>query len=219
MTFPVETEASIHRRIMKNCQDHVRNIVSVVKELTLMVDSAIENKSKGVMEHYQSLLSMLENGEKLKNVFLREVVSVGSLLGNREDFLRFVFRIGDMADNAEGAAFRLAGIIEKKWKIEKKYLDGLTKLSSLLLDEVTKLRETTIALGFNPSKAIDLASAVEEVEKKIDSNYRNFQMSVLSSKMPLQSMLILRDIIEHIELIADIGVDVVDIVRLLALST
>jgi hypothetical protein len=43
-------------------------------------------------------------------------------------------------------------------------------------------------------------------------------MDLLSSKMPLQMLLFFRDLVERAEKIADIGVDVVDHIRVLALT-
>ena len=46
MTFPVETEASIRRRILDICREQTRNIVEITRELALITDSVGENKGK-----------------------------------------------------------------------------------------------------------------------------------------------------------------------------
>ena len=51
-----------------------------------------------------------------------------------------------------------------------------------------------------------------------DSSYRTLDIEILDAKMPMQSVLILRDIIEHLERMADLAVDVADLVRVLAIS-
>jgi hypothetical protein len=43
-------------------------------------------------------------------------------------------------------------------------------------------------------------------------------MELLSSKMPLQALLFFRDLVDRAERIADVGVDVVDHIRVLALT-
>ncbi len=218
MTFPLETEAAIRRRMYEICQNHARNVVEITRELALMLDGVVEGKQKSAREHYQAMLKLLDESEKSKATLLEEVASVGSLLISREDFMRLIFEVGEIADYAEAVGFRLMGILDRKWKVEKKYLARISDLASLVLDEISKLRETILSLSFNPSKAMELTRTVEEVERKIDSSYRTLDIEVLDSKMPLPSVLIVRDIIQHMERMADLAVDVADLVRVLAIS-
>jgi len=218
VTFPLETEAAIRRRMYEICQNHARNAVEITRELALMIDGVKEGKHKSVREHYQAMLKLLDESDKLKTNLLGEVASVGSLLISREDFMRLIFGIEEIADYAEGVGFRLIGILDRKWKVDKKYVVRISDLASLVLEEIAKLRETILSLSFSPSKAMELTKAVEEVERKIDSSYRTLDIEILDAKMPMQSVLILRDIIEHLERMADMAVDVGDLVRVLALS-
>jgi len=217
MTFPLETEATIKRRMLSICQDHGRKVVDVTRELALMMDAVASNKYKEATSHYESIKKTLQEADDLKATILTEVASVGTLLVSRDDFLRLVFLLSDIAENAEGAAFRLDGVMAKKWKIDKKHLTATGELMTLILEEMTRMRDTMMTLSLNPAKAVELGRAVESVERKIDSAYRNLVFDVISSKMPLHFTLILWEIIQHLEEMADIATDVVDLVRLLAI--
>jgi len=218
MTFPFETEAAIRRRMYEICQNHARNVVEITRELALMIDGVAEGKQKGAKEHYRAMLNLLDESNKSKTNLLGEVASVGSLLISREDFMRLIFGVEEIADYAEGVGFRLVGILDRRWKVDKKYITEISALASLVLEEMTKLRETILSLSFNPSKALDLTRTVEEVERKIDASYRTLDIEILDAKLPMQSILILRDIIQHLERMADLAVDVADLVRVLAIS-
>jgi len=218
LTFPLETEAAIRRRMYEICQNHARNVVEITRELALMIDGVAEGKQKGAKEHYRAMLKLLDESDKSKTNLLGEVASVGSLLISREDFMRLIFGVEEIADYAEGVGFRLVGILDRRWKVDKKYITKISALASLVLEEMTKLRETILSLSFNPSKALDLTRTVEEVERKIDASYRALDIEILDAKMPMQSILILRDIIQHLERMADLAVDVADLVRVLAIS-
>jgi uncharacterized protein Yka (UPF0111/DUF47 family) len=198
------------------CNDHGRKIVDITRELALMLDSMVEGDEKKAREHYDQMLKMIEEADKLKSTLLREVASVGSLLINREDFLHLIFQVSEIGDNAEAVAFRLDGIMAKKWKIDKKQMKAVASLMGLVLEEMTKIRDTVMALNLNPEKALELSKSVEAVERKIDLEQRNLDLEILSSKSPFQSILIMRDIVQHLERIADAGVDVVDLVRVIA---
>ena len=74
-------------------------------------------------------------------------------------------------------------------------------------------------MGFDPDKAVELARSVEELERKIDIDSRNLDFEILSGKLSLPEVLLLRDIVERAERIADLGVEVVDLIRVIALTT
>ena len=74
-------------------------------------------------------------------------------------------------------------------------------------------------MGFDPDKAVELARSVEELERKIDVDSRNLDFEILSGKLPLPEVFLLRDMVERAERIADLGVEVVDLIRVIALTT
>jgi uncharacterized protein Yka (UPF0111/DUF47 family) len=89
---------------------------------------------------------------------------------------------------------------------------------SSVLKEISKVRETLHSLSFDAEKAVETAKAVEDLERQIDAESRQLDLDLISSKMPLQNLLFLRDLVDRAEKIADIGVDVVDHIRVLALT-
>ena len=218
MTFPIETEANIRRRMLDLCQTHARNVVEITRQLVVLLDNLADKKPKLAKENYQNILKTLEENEKNKSTFLSEVASVGSLLISREDFLRLLFRLGEVAEYCEAMAFRLMGIVDLKWKLDAKRLQTISHLMSSVLKEISKVRETLHSLSFDAEKAIETARAVEELERQIDGESRKLDMELLSSRMSLQDLLFFRDLVDRAEKIADIGVDVVDHIRVLALT-
>ena len=218
MTFPIEKEATIKRRILDVCQNQARTIVDIVRELALMVDSVAEKKPRATKTHYEGMLKLITDNDKLRTTLLEEVASAGSLLTSREDFLRLMFCMTTIADYAEALGFRLMGATDRNWKMEKKYMESLSEILSLVLSEVTRMKETLHSLAFDPDKAVELAKSVEELERKIDINSRNLEFEILSGKLPLQEIFLLRDIVGRAEEIADLGVDVVDLIRVIALT-
>jgi uncharacterized protein Yka (UPF0111/DUF47 family) len=218
MTFPIETEANIRRRMLDLCQVHARNVVEITRQLALLLDNIHDNKPKLAKENYDTILKTIAENDKNKGTFLNEVASVGSLLLSREDFLRLLFRLGEVAEYCEAMGFRLMGIVDLKWKLDAKKLQAVSELMSSVLKEISKVRETLHSLSFDPDKAIDTARSVEELERQIDAESRKLDMDLLASKMPLQMLLFFRDLVERAEKIADIGVDVVDHIRVLALT-
>ena len=218
VAFPIETEANIRRRMLDLCQTHARNVVEITRQLVVLMDNICERKTKLAKENYQNIIKTLEENEKNKATFLAEVASVGSLLISREDFLRLLFRLGEVAEYCEAMGFRLMGVMDSKWKLDTKRLQEVSHLMGSVLKEISKVRETLHSLSFDADKAIETAKVVEDLERQIDAESRTLDMELMSSKMPLQNLLFLRDLVDRAERIADIGVDVVDHIRVLALT-
>jgi uncharacterized protein Yka (UPF0111/DUF47 family) len=200
------------------CQTHARNVVEITRQLVVLMDNLCEKKTKLAKESYEGILKTLEENEKNKAIFLNEVASVGSLLVSREDFLRLLFRLGEIAEYCEAMGFRLMGVVDQKWKLDTKRLEEVSHLMSSVLKEISKVRETLHSLSFDADKAVETAKTVEELEREVDSESRTLDMELMASKMPLQNVLFFRDLVDRAERIADIGVDVVDHIRVLALT-
>ncbi len=214
----METEANIRRRMLDLCQAHARNVVEITRQLVVMMDNLADKKPKLAKENYEGIVKTLQENEKNKATFLTEVASVGSLLVSREDFLRLLFRLGEVAEYCEAMAYRLMGVVDLKWKLDSKRIESISHLMSSVLKEVSKVRETLHSLSFDADKAVETAKAVEDLERQIDAESRKLDLELISSKMPLQSLLFFRDLVDRAEKIADIGVDVVDHIRVLALT-
>jgi uncharacterized protein Yka (UPF0111/DUF47 family) len=219
VTFPMETEANIKRKMLDLCQVHARNIVEIVRQLAVLVDNITEGKTKLAKENYANILKAIEENEKNKTTFLVEVASVGSLLISREDFLRLLFRLDEIADYSEAIGNRLIYVTDLKWKLDAKKLQNISNLMSLILKEISKVRETLHSLSFDPDKAMETAKSVEQLEREVDAESRKLDLELIGSKLPLPTMLFLRGIVERAERIADIGIDVIDHIRVLALTT
>ncbi|MGA8855811.1 MAG: DUF47 family protein [Candidatus Bathyarchaeia archaeon] len=218
MTFPIENEGNIRRRMLELCQTHARNVVEITRQLVVLLDNLADKKPKLAKENYENMLKTLVENEKNKATFLNEVASVGSLLISREDFLRLLFRLGEVANYCEAMGFRLMGVVDLKWKLDNKRLEEISHLMSSVLKEISKVRETLHSLSFDADKAVETGKAVEDLERQIDAESRQLDLDLISSKMPLQTLLFFRDLVDRAEKIADIGVDVVDHIRVLALT-
>ncbi|MGA8904032.1 MAG: DUF47 family protein [Candidatus Bathyarchaeia archaeon] len=218
MTFPIENEANIRRRMLELCQAHARNVVEITRQVVVLLDNLADKKPKLAKENYENILKTLQENEKNKATFLSEVASVGSLLISREDFLRLLFRLGEVAEYCEAMGYRLMGVVDLKWKLDNKRLEEVSHLMSSVLKEISKVRETLHSLSFDAEKAVETAKAVEDLERQVDAESRHLDLDLISSKMPLQTLLFFRDLVERAERIADIGVDVVDHIRVLALT-
>jgi len=217
VVFHTETEATVRRRILQICQEYARLIVDIVRELFQIIDEASMDKMSKARIHNGNLYSLLEESKGVKLRLFDEISSVGTLLLNREAFLRLIFELERITDNAEATAYRLMYIIDGKIKADKAYLKDLANFSAKVLDETARVRDIIMALMFNPEKALELSGIVENHEKEIDVSHRELDLKLLTSVRNVSVLLLLRDIVDRIEAISDVGVDVVELIRMLAI--
>ena len=146
----------------------------------------------------------------------QELAEIGAILISREDFLRFTNLTSEIADFSEGIAFYLVEIMEHHWNVPADVRKDLQKLADAVLDTVLKLRETMMMLSYGSTKTLEKAKDVEIAERIVDDHYRTLTIKVLSSKLDLPALFIMRDVLQLLENSADKAEDAADAARLLS---
>jgi len=183
-----------------------------------MIFDFSEGKHKNIKDHFAHIKSLkIEAAEQRQNL-LNELANVGMLLLNREDYLRLAVQISEIVDYCEGAAYRINYIVSKKLTISNEIKLNLFNLSKNVLKTVTNLRETIFALNYGSSRIISMAKNVEIAEYVVDELFREIEVKIIDAKMDLGTTLILRDLANFLEDIADKAEDASDSTRILALG-
>lgn len=168
----------------------------------------------------QLLLNEIKGGEeevdKARRLVSQELAEIGAILISREDFLRFTNLTSEISDFSEGISFRMVEIMEHNWHVSADIKKDLLKLSSAVLDSVLKLRETMMVLNYGPAKTMEKAKDVELAERIVDDIYRELEIKLLSSKIDLPALFLLRDVLQLLEDSADKAEDAADAVRILS---
>ena len=94
----------------------------------------------------------------------------------------------------------------------------MTELIELVVDEIYKLIEIIRSLNVDASKAIELAQETQKIERDIDTKYRAMSITALDQISDTKELLLMKDVIEAIEEMADKCQEVSDSFILLALS-
>ena len=216
MVLPAETEQRVKRRALSACQDNLRKVV----EVTRKIPQIVEHFSRGDKESARQLFSEIRKGEdevlKARRMVSQELAEIGAILISREDFLRFTNLSSEIADFSEGIAYYLIEIIEHNWNVPDDIKRELLKLSEAVFDAVLRLRETMMVLSYGSAKALEKAKEVEIAERTVDDLYRALSIKVISSKLDLPVLLLLRDILQLLENSADKAEDAADTVRILS---
>jgi uncharacterized protein Yka (UPF0111/DUF47 family) len=216
LVLPAETEERVKRRALNACQDNLRKVLDVSRKIPQLV----EFFASGDKENARKLFSDIRAGEeevvKARRMVSQELAEIGAILIAREDFLRFTNLSSEIADFSEGIAYYLVEIMEHNWVISPDIKKDLLKLSLAVLDSVLKLRETMMVLNYGSQKTLERAKDVEIAERIVDDQYRALMIKVLSGKLDVPVLMLLRDVLQLLENSADKAEDAADAARMLS---
>ena len=88
----------------------------------------------------------------------------------------------------------------------------------MVVEAIFKLNEMARALSINPASTIEMAQEVQELERRVDEAYRQLIIQALDEIPTLKDLLLLKDVIEGIEGMADKCQVASDSLTILALS-
>jgi uncharacterized protein Yka (UPF0111/DUF47 family) len=216
LVLPAETEERVKRRALNACQDNLRKVVDLERKIPQMAELFATGKKDSARQLFSEIKLGEEEVIKARRMVSQELAEIGAILVSREDFLRFTNLTSEIADFSEGIAFYLVEIMEHNWNVPSDIRRDLVKLSDAVLDSVLKLRETMMTLTYGPTKTLEKAKDVETAERVVDDIYRALAIKVLSSKLDVPAMLLLRDVLQLLENSADKAEDAADAARMLS---
>lgn len=198
------------------------------RQMTLAIDTvtdlrkAITAASKGEVNEAKSCVERLfvverEIDDLRRAVF--EELTRGSLPSkDREDIMHLVKRLDVMADFVKDSARTLliltqAEIPKEIWNLYVEVAKDLVECASALWKSIEKL-ETNLA------EARALSEKVDQIESKVDEKYLKMKGLLLkhSREIDPAALLMLRDLIEDMEEVADSCDDTADYVRILTVA-
>ena len=211
-----ELEVQAKRKAIAVLQDEINRILNAARSLSALPELIVKKDKNGIKETLEQIASLEEEVETLRRKITRDVADVGGLILNRENLLNTSYTMDEIAGYITGIAFKLSSIKPATLKTSK--LDKeLTELIELVVDEIYKLNEIIRSLNTDSAKSIELAQDTQKIEREIDIKYRQMVMKSLDITNT-KELLLVKDIIEGIEEMADKCQEVSDSFILLALS-
>jgi len=233
--FSGEAEIQARRKTLAVLQDEVRRVLDSARDLGQLFTFLVKADSAGITSTLERIRKAEEDAEQLRRMLTRELAEIGTMMINREDFLRTAYNVEEMSGYIAGVAFKLsqvkfAGSGSSKSSSSSKAIaaivEGLRELIDMSVESVQRLNEVVRALAINPIHAIDLSNSVQKLERQVDEKYRNLTVKVLNemgdakgpSSSSIKEVLFLKDAIEEIEDLVDICLSATDSITILALG-
>ena len=212
-----EPEFQLKRRSLAILQDEVRKVTEAIREMIECYKTVRSGKKDEAKCNLRKIRVLEEEVEALRRNLTRNMVEVGTMILSKEDFLKASYSIDDMTGYISSIAFRLSNVNPKALK-SNSLGDDIGKLLDKVAEMVQKLNESIFTLSVNPSKAIEIASAIQDMEKDVDLSYRELSARVIKKLGPLRDVMMISDVLERIENLADKCQEASDAVTILALS-
>ena len=212
-----ELEIQAKRKALAILQDEINRILNASRVLSTLPNMLVNKDKTGIKGALEQISSIEEEVEDLRRKITRDVADVGGLILNRENILNTAYTMDEISGYITGISFKLSNI--KVSTIKTSHLEkDLTDLIELVVDEIYKLNEVIRSLNVDSSKSIELAQETQKIERDIDTKYRIMSITALNEITETKELLLMKDIIEGIEEMADKCQEVSDSFILLALS-
>ena len=212
-----ELEVQAKRKAIAVLQDEINRILNASRELSTLPELLVKKNKTDVKAKLEQISSLEDEVENLRRKITRDVADVGGLIMNRENILNTAYTMDEIAGYITGIAFKLSNIKVKTLTTED-FEKELTELIELVVDQVYKLNEIIRSLNSDSTKSVEFAQETQKIEREIDIKYRNMSIKALDTISNTKELLLMKDIIEGIEEMADKCQGVSDSFILLALS-
>jgi predicted phosphate transport protein (TIGR00153 family) len=198
------------------------------RQMTVAIDTvtelrkAITAASKGAIDEANNCVKRLfiveQEIDSLRRAVFEELTRGSLPSKDREDIMRLVQRLDVMADFVKDSARTLIILMEAK--IPEEMWNLYIAMANDLVECASTLRKSIEKLGTDLAEARALAEKVDQIEDKVDQKYLKMKGLLLKHDRAITpgALLMLRDLMETMEHVADTCDDTADYVRILTVA-
>ncbi len=192
--------------------------IDTVIELGKEIDAALNGEKEKAKASFKKLSLVEHEIDELRRTVFEELTRGSLPSKDREDIMHLVKRLDDMADHVKDAARAVIVLLEAE--VVREMWEHFADTSRDLVTCASTLRNAIEKLGTDPPKAMELAKKIDEIEQRVDEKYLKGKALLLkhSNKMDAATILLLKDLIEEMEHVADACDDTADYVRILTVA-
>jgi predicted phosphate transport protein (TIGR00153 family) len=189
-----------------------------VSELWRSLVAVLKKDTKDAKNHIQRIFQTEEEIDSIRRLIFDETTKGSLPLQDREDFLHLVKRLDVMADYVKDSGRSILLLLEIK--IPKTFWEIYAEMAKELVECAKVLKYSIEMLGSKPAEARAMAQQVDDVEKKVDKNHLKLRGLMLKSDKEVapSALLVLKDLSDSMEQVADYCDDTADYVKVLAIA-
>ena len=205
---------SVERHALDICNDHIRVVTNSVRYLGTLIENWI-NKGTVDIKSVDKLTDFESDADTLKKELIHHLSQAPTFL-KREEFIRLILKIDSIADYVESTGFRLIAV--NKWVPPKDVSKQIIKMMDLTIEVMDTLTQGVRLLSTNPEKADAVVERVDVLEREVDKIHRNLLTKLFHDFDDVKLLLRLREFLSHLEDLSDIGEEVADAIRIVAMN-
>lgn len=192
--------------------------IDTVIELEKSIKAALNGDNEMALASFKKLSKVEHEIDELRRIVFEELTRGTLPSRDREDIMHLVKRLDQMADHVKDAARAVILLLEAP--VSKIMWRQFAQTAEDLVACATTLRKAIENLGSDPVKAMELAKQIDEIEGKVDEKYLKSKRMLLkaSRETDTATIMLLKDLIEEMEHVADSCDDTADYVRILTVS-
>ena len=192
--------------------------IDTVIELEKSINAALNGNKEKARASFEKLSRVEHEIDELRRIVFEELTRGSLPSKDREDIMHLVKRLDELADHVKDAARAVILLLEAK--VVKEMWEHFAETAKILVVCATTLRKAIEKLGMNPTEAMELAKQIDGCEGRVDEKYLIGKQLLLkhSDKMDAATIMLLKDLIEEMEHVADACDDTADYVRILTVA-
>jgi len=192
--------------------------IETVNELENSIAAASKKNTEDAKKHIDRLFITEEEIDNLRRTIFEESTRGSLPLNDREDLMHLVKRLDVMADHVKDSGRNVLLLLEIN--VPKELWNAYSDMAKDLVECAKVLKTSIEKLGSDPAEARVLSQKVDDVEKRADENYLKIKSLLLKSDRDVvpSTLLMLKDLVESMEQVADSCDDTADYVRVLTIT-
>jgi len=196
----------------------ITKAIDTVTELEKAMTAASKKETADAKKSIQRLFEVETEIDDLRRAVFEELTRGSLPPKDREDIMHLVKRLDVMADHVKDSGRSLLLLAEAQ--MPKDVWNELVEITRDLVEESAALRKSIEKLGADPVEVRALAQRVDQVETRVDERYLRVKEMLLKHgrEMDAATLLILKDLLQSLEEVADSCDDTADYVRILTVT-
>jgi len=192
--------------------------IDTVTELEKEIAAALKGDKEQAKLSFEKLSLVEHEIDELRRTVFEELTRGSMLSKDREDIMHLVKRLDEMADHVKDGARAVILLLDTD--VPEEIWKKILETAKELVGAATTLRKAIEKLGTDPAEAMELAKKIDVIENRVDKKYLEEKALLLkhSGKMEIATALLIKDLIEELEHVADSCDDTADYVRILTVA-
>ena len=199
-------------------QKEITKAISTVTELREIMLSFTKEKTSEVEELIKKLFLNEAQIDDIRRAVLSELTEQDLPSQYRQNLIHIVKCLDILADHVKDCARNIKILINTK--LPKEILEMNIKIAETLVEAAKFLSTAIEMLGINHPQALEFSKKVDEKEGTVDEYYLEEKALFLKydRELGFTTLLVLKDLLECLERIADTLADTADYIRILTVK-